>query len=94
VLSKLLKKLETEGRIRKQKAGFVQMEALLKEAILDLEEAGNPEPYALCPMPSALCSLPSAIRIPQSAFRIWKALYTSGSVSSHEPVRSVSWVYG
>jgi uncharacterized protein (UPF0332 family) len=39
VLSKLLKKLETEGKIRKQKAGFVQIEALLKEAILDLEEA-------------------------------------------------------
>jgi uncharacterized protein (UPF0332 family) len=38
VLSKLLKKLETEGKIRKQKAGFVQIEALLKEAILDLKE--------------------------------------------------------
>jgi uncharacterized protein (UPF0332 family) len=39
VLSKLIKKLETEGKIRKQKAGFVQIEALLKEAILDLKEA-------------------------------------------------------
>jgi uncharacterized protein (UPF0332 family) len=39
VLSKLLKKLETAGKIRKQRAGFVQIEALLKEAILDLEEA-------------------------------------------------------
>ena len=39
MLSKLLKKLEAEGKIRKQKAGFVQIEALLKEAILDLEEA-------------------------------------------------------
>lgn len=39
MLSKLLKKLETEGKIRKQKAGFVQIEALLKEAILDLKEA-------------------------------------------------------
>ena len=39
MLSKLLKKLETEGKVRKQKAGFVQIEALLKEAILDLEEA-------------------------------------------------------
>jgi hypothetical protein len=39
VLSPLLKKLETEGKIRKQKAGFVQVEALLKEAILDLREA-------------------------------------------------------
>jgi len=39
VLSKLIKKLETEGKIRKQKAGFVQIEALLKEAIWDLKEA-------------------------------------------------------
>ncbi len=39
MLSKLLKKLEAEGKIRKQKAGFVQIEALLREAILDLEEA-------------------------------------------------------
>ena len=39
MLSKLLKKFETEGKIRKQKAGFVQIEALLKEAILDLKEA-------------------------------------------------------
>lgn len=36
---KLIKRLETSGKIRKQKAGFVQIEALLKEAILDLEEA-------------------------------------------------------
>ena len=35
---KLTKRLETEGKIRKQKAGFIQIEALLKEAILDLEE--------------------------------------------------------
>jgi uncharacterized protein (UPF0332 family) len=39
VLDKLIKKLEKSGKIRKQKAGFVQIEALLKEAILDLEEA-------------------------------------------------------
>lgn len=39
MLSKLLKKLEAQGKIRKQKAGFVQIEGLLKEAILDLEEA-------------------------------------------------------
>lgn len=39
MLSKLLKRLEAAGKIRKQKAGFVQIEALLKEAILDLEEA-------------------------------------------------------
>lgn len=39
MLEKLIKRLERSGRIRKQKAGFVQIEALLKEAILDLEEA-------------------------------------------------------
>jgi uncharacterized protein (UPF0332 family) len=36
---RLVKRLEKTGKIRKQKAGFVQTEALLKEAILDLEEA-------------------------------------------------------
>ncbi len=36
---RLFKKLENVGKIRKQKAGFIQIEALLKEAILDLEEA-------------------------------------------------------
>ena len=39
MLDKLIKKLEKSGKIRKQKAGFVQIEALLKEAILDLEKA-------------------------------------------------------
>jgi uncharacterized protein (UPF0332 family) len=39
VLEKLIKRLEKSGKIRRQKAGFVQIEALLKEAILDLEEA-------------------------------------------------------
>jgi uncharacterized protein (UPF0332 family) len=39
VLDKLTKKLERAGKIKKQKAGFVQIEALLKEAVLDLEEA-------------------------------------------------------
>jgi len=39
VLDKLTKKLEKAGKIRKQRAGFVQIEALLKEAVLDLEEA-------------------------------------------------------
>ncbi len=39
MLSQLIKKLETEGKIRKQQAGLVQVEALLKEAILDLGEA-------------------------------------------------------
>lgn len=35
----LIKKLEREGKIVKQKAGIVQIEALLKEAIIDLGEA-------------------------------------------------------
>jgi hypothetical protein len=39
VVEKLIKRLENSGKIRRQKAGFVQIEALLKEAILDLEEA-------------------------------------------------------
>ena len=39
MLDKLIKKFEKAGRIRKQKAGIVQVESLLKEAILDLEEA-------------------------------------------------------
>ena len=34
-----MKRLERERRVRKQKAGLVQVEALLREAILDLEEA-------------------------------------------------------
>ena len=37
--NKLIGKLEKAGKIRKQRVGFVQIEALLKEAILDLEEA-------------------------------------------------------
>jgi hypothetical protein len=36
---KLTKRLEREGKIRRQKAGFIQIEALLREAVLDLEEA-------------------------------------------------------
>lgn len=36
---RLIRKLEREGKIRKQQAGYVQVEALLKDAILDLEEA-------------------------------------------------------
>ncbi len=39
MLDRLVKRLEKAGKIRKQKAGFIQTEALLKEAILDLEEA-------------------------------------------------------
>ena len=37
----LIVKLEKQGRIRRQKAGPVQIRALLKEAQLDLEEAGK-----------------------------------------------------
>lgn len=36
---KLMNQLEKEGKIRKQKAGIVQIEALLKEATLDMKEA-------------------------------------------------------
>ena len=39
MLDKLIRKLERAGKIRKQRVGFVQIEALLKEAVLDLEEA-------------------------------------------------------
>ncbi len=39
MLNRLIKRFERAGKIRKQKAGIVQIEALLKEAILDLEEA-------------------------------------------------------
>ena len=36
---KLVERLTREGRLKKQKAGFVQIESLLKSAIVDLEEA-------------------------------------------------------
>ena len=39
MLDRLIKRFERVGKIKKQKAGIVQIEALLKEAILDLEEA-------------------------------------------------------
>jgi len=39
MLDKTIAKLEKEGRIRKQASGLVQVEALLKEALLDLGEA-------------------------------------------------------
>lgn len=35
----LIKRLEQEGKLKKQKAGIVQIEALLRESILDLKEA-------------------------------------------------------
>ena len=39
MFEKLTKRFEREGKIRKQKAGMAQVEALLKEAVWDLEEA-------------------------------------------------------
>jgi uncharacterized protein (UPF0332 family) len=36
---RLIRRLEREGKTRKQEAGYVQVEALLKDAILDLGEA-------------------------------------------------------
>ena len=39
MLEQLIKRLEKEGKLLKQKSGFVQVEALLKEAIADLSEA-------------------------------------------------------
>ena len=39
MVGKLVRRLEKAGKLRKQKAGFVQIEALLREAIIDLEEA-------------------------------------------------------
>ena len=36
---RLIRHLAREGKVRKQNAGFVQVEALLKDAILDPEEA-------------------------------------------------------
>ena len=36
---RLIKKLEKEGRLRKQKVGNIQIEALLRQAIFDLAEA-------------------------------------------------------
>ena len=38
-MDKLIKKLVRESKLKKQRAGIVQIEALLKQAILDLEEA-------------------------------------------------------
>ena len=39
MLDKTLTRLEKEGKIRKQPSGLVQVEALLKESLLDLGEA-------------------------------------------------------
>ena len=39
MFKKLIEKFQKQGRIKKQKVGPVQLEALLKEAMLDLKEA-------------------------------------------------------
>lgn len=39
MVENLIKKLEKEGKLAKQKTGIIQIEALLKESIIDLEEA-------------------------------------------------------
>lgn len=39
MLDKLIKKLENARKIKKQKVGFIQIEALLKQALFDLKEA-------------------------------------------------------
>lgn len=39
MIDKLINRLEKEGKIKKQIAGITQIEGLLREAILDLEEA-------------------------------------------------------
>ena len=62
-MSKLVKRLETEGKIRKQKAGFVQVEALLKEAILDLKEAEKVL-YLVIPSNDCLLGLHKNIFLP------------------------------
>ncbi len=40
-MDKLIQKFEREGKIRKQTAGLVQIEALLRESMKDLDEAKN-----------------------------------------------------
>ena len=39
MIEDLIKKLEKEGKLAEQKVGIVQIEALLKESIIDLEES-------------------------------------------------------
>jgi len=46
MLLKLIERLLKEGKLRKQKAGIVQVEALLKQSILDLQEAQKTLPIA------------------------------------------------
>lgn len=39
MIDKLINKMQREGKIRKQKAGIIQVEALLRDAMSDLREA-------------------------------------------------------
>lgn len=39
MIDKLINKLQKEGKIRKQKTGIIQIEALLRDAVSDLKEA-------------------------------------------------------
>jgi uncharacterized protein (UPF0332 family) len=39
MFDKLIKKYKSLGRIKKQKVGVIQVEALLRQAVLDLDEA-------------------------------------------------------
>jgi len=39
MIDKLINKLLKEGKIKKQKVGIIQIEELLKDALLDLKEA-------------------------------------------------------
>lgn len=39
MLDRLIQRLEKQGKIKRQKAGIVQVEALIQEAMLDLKEA-------------------------------------------------------
>mgnify|MGYP001618611311 FL=1 len=41
MIEDLIKKLEKEGKLAAQKVGIVQIEALLKESIIDLKESKN-----------------------------------------------------
>ena len=42
----LIKSLKREGRLREQKVGFVQIEGLVREALIDLKEADRTLPIA------------------------------------------------
>ena len=40
-MDRIINKLMKEGKLRKQKAGIIQVEALLKQAMIDLKEAAK-----------------------------------------------------